>query len=85
MILKFTEKGKGPRMARTASQEEGEGEVEEGEAFWLREVNRSKVVGMRTLGAGLAQVAVLGREPEGRALHMALSWAVGGMNEEGKA
>ena len=75
-------------MARTASQEEeeeeGEGEEEEGEAFWLREVNRSKVVGMRTLGAGLAQAAVPGREPEGRALHMALSWAVGGMNEKGK-
>ena len=57
---------------------------EKGEAFWLREVNRSKVVGMRTLGAGLAQAAVPGREPEGRALHMALSWAVGGMNEKGK-
>lgn len=69
-------------MARTASQEEEE--EGEGEAFWLREVNRSKVVGMRTLGAGLAQAAVPGREPEGRALHMALSWAVGGMNEKGK-
>ena len=31
MILKCTEKGKGPRMARTASQEEQEEEQEEGE------------------------------------------------------
>ena len=84
MILKCTEKGKGPRMARTASQEEEEEEQEEGEAFWIREVNRSKAVGMRTLGACLAQAAVPGREPEGRALHTALSWAVGGLNEKGK-
>ena len=50
----------------------------------LQEGIHSVFVGLRTLGAGLAQAAVPGREPEGRALHMALSWAVGGMNEKGK-
>lgn len=55
-----------------------------GGAFWIGEVNRSKAVGMRTLGAGPAQTAVPGREPEGRARHAALSWAVGGLNEQGK-